>query len=145
MSRAGITFWSNTDAEFTGLDEWDYQYRMYLKMVRLKVFKLYRLHKSFQVWRRTIKWEKFKKAREDLSENLFLVTPVLAKAILELQFQLVQLHPFKFVDVSVMEKFHLFYFIEKQMGTFEQLRDYLREYHKKMKEVLCEFNGKGVM
>jgi hypothetical protein len=100
---------------------------------------MYRLQKNFRVWRSTIKWKKFNAARTMLAENLFIVTPDLARALLQLRFELVQLYPFKFVDTAAMEKSHLFQFIEKQMGPFEQLRDFLREYRRKMQDILCNY------
>lgn len=64
--------------------------------------------------------------------------PRLAKALLYMREQFEQLIHFRYFDVSVCENWHLPYFVETQMTTYEQVRDLLFNLNKKMREVLCK-------
>lgn len=138
VSRHGITYWSDTENQFSQLNEWLTDYEKYKKIKKLNFFGNYRCIKVFRQWRQNVKWAKYETARQTLSGSLFLVMPRLAKALLYMREQYDQLIHFRFFDVSVCENWHLPYFVETQMTTFEQVRDLLFNLNKKMREVLCK-------
>lgn len=94
--------------------------------------------KGFKVWQKTIQWKKYHDARKYIGENLFFAIPILAETILKIRDEYCQLVLFKFTDISILENWHLFYFIEAQMAQFEQTRDFLYAYRKKIKDLLCK-------
>ncbi|XP_065087185.1 dynein axonemal heavy chain 6 [Ochlerotatus camptorhynchus] len=138
VSRHGITYWSDTENQFSQLSEWLADYEKYKKITKLNFFGNYRCIKVFRQWRQNVKWAKYETARQTLSGSLFLVMPRLAKALLYMREQYEQLIHFRFFDVSVCENWHLPYFVETQMTTFEQVRDLLFNLNQKMREVLYD-------
>uniref|UniRef100_A0A182QLA9 Dynein heavy chain 6, axonemal n=1 Tax=Anopheles farauti TaxID=69004 RepID=A0A182QLA9_9DIPT len=136
VSRHGVTYWSDTENHFTELDVWLVDYRKYTRLTELGFFKNYRLAKAFRIWLRNIQWSKYENARQKIRSSAFVVLPRLARALLTMQDEYVQLVGFRFFDVSVSENWHLPYFIETQMTTFEQVRDLLQHLREKMRNVL---------
>ncbi|XP_058822007.1 dynein axonemal heavy chain 6 [Topomyia yanbarensis] len=136
VSRHGVTYWSDAENHFSPLDAWLVDYAKYKTLSKLNFFRYYRYAKAFRQWRQNIKWEKYESARQTLSSSLFLVMPRLAQALLYMREQYMQLVHFRYFDVSVTENWHLPYFVETQMATFEQVRDLLIKLNKKLREVL---------
>lgn len=120
-----MTFWSPTENHFTRLDEWYAEYLKYCDLHTIKTFNKFRIWKTFRVWSKTIKWKKFSEARTFINENLFIANPLLHRTLLEIRREYCQLVVLKFTDITLLENWHLFYFIESQMAQFEQTRDAL--------------------
>uniref|UniRef100_A0A182J3V6 Uncharacterized protein n=1 Tax=Anopheles atroparvus TaxID=41427 RepID=A0A182J3V6_ANOAO len=138
VSRHGVTYWSDTENHFTDIDAWLADYRKYRRVTELGFFKHYRRAKAFRIWQRNIQWYKYESARQKIGASAFIALPRLAKALLTMQEEYVQLVGFRFFDVSVAENWHLPYFIETQMTTFEQVRDLLHQLRDKMRNVLFD-------
>lgn len=126
-----MTFWSPSENHFTRLDEWYAEYLKYCELNKIKTFKKFRIWKTFRVWSKTIKWKKFNEARVSIGENLFFANPKLNKMLLEIRREYCELICYKFTDITLLENWHLFYFIESQMAQFEQTRDLLYGFRKK--------------
>lgn len=138
VSRHGITYWSDTENHFSQLNEWLEDYEKYKKLTKLNFFGNYRFAKAFCQWRQNVKRAKYETAKQMLAASLFLAMPRLAKALLYMREQYEQLIHFRYFDVSVCENWHLPYFVETQLTTYEQVRDLLFNLNKKMREVLCK-------
>ena len=108
-------------------------------LIQIKTFKKYHLWKAFKVWRTTILWKKFSYALNYLEQNLFMCDDLFFKVIVHMRNEYTQLVKFKFCDISTIENWNLFYFIEAQMAQFEDTRDIIASYQKRMRKLLCEF------
>ena len=100
MSRHGVTYWHLSENFFTPLTQWQQEFQTYLSIVKIRTFAVFRLWKGFKVWQKNIKWRKFSNNRNYLEEHLFLANPTLAKAILRLRNDVVDLETLNFIDVS---------------------------------------------
>lgn len=89
------------------------------------------------MWQKTVQWKKYNSARKFLEESLFVATPALAKAILHLRREYCRFMEMSFVDVSHRDNWHLFYFNEAQMLSYERTRDALIEFRSGMTDLLC--------
>lgn len=138
ISKRGVTFWSKTENHFTSLDEWYEEYKKYCSLTKIKIFKKFRQWKTFYVWLKSIKWRKFKSARNHISENLFFANPILHRSLLEIRDEFCELSSLKFTNIQILEKWHLFYFVENQMAQFEIARDKLQSYHQRMHDKLFD-------
>lgn len=138
ISKKGVTFWGKTENHFTSLDEWYEEYKKYCSLTRIKIFKNFRQWKTFHVWLKSIKWRKFKLARKHISENLFVANPILHRTLLEIRDEFCTLSSLKFTNIRTLEKWHLFYFVENQMATFEIVRDKLQDFHQRMQQRLFQ-------
>ncbi|XP_055549943.1 dynein axonemal heavy chain 6 [Wyeomyia smithii] len=138
VSRHGVTYWSDAENHFSHLKDWVDDYEKYKTLSKLNFFRHYRRSKAFRTWRRNIKWAKYNAARQAFSASSFFAMPRLAKSLLYMREQYMQLIYFRFFDVSIMENWHLPYFVETQMVTYEQVRDLLIQLNIKLKEVLYD-------
>lgn len=106
--------------------------------MQLNTYANFRIWKGFKLWQKTVQWKRYHAAHKFLEENLFIATPPLATAILQLRRECVKFERMSFADVSQRENQHLFYFIEAQMLTYETARDELIRFRNEMSAILCE-------
>jgi len=82
MSVRGITHYQDgISVDFATLDQWERELQLYSSLKGLRVFRMYKLWKSFRLWKRAVNQAKFSKARESLKRNLFLLSPVFQKPL----------------------------------------------------------------
>jgi dynein heavy chain len=87
-------------------------------MFQIKVYKQFRLWKSFYVWRKYCLWRKFCNAQGALKQNLFILNPILQKALLSIQAMCCKLEEMSFADISKMEDNVLSEFLQAQVCPF---------------------------
>ncbi|XP_076764569.1 dynein heavy chain at 16F [Xylocopa sonorina] len=130
ISASGVTQYSPDEMSFTPIEQWEREYIFYLKLLKIKTFVIFRMWKAFYVWKKSVSYEKFVKAKNYLEENLFISDPILSKALLEIKSMCSIFLNSSFFDSTVLEKLLLFYFVEKQFAKLELIRDKLDEYRR---------------
>ena len=85
VSSAGVTRFHGSRSNFTPLEQWEREYRLYHALRRVPLFAQYRTWKGFAVWRNAVVKGKRASACKALSENLFLLNPPLRAALLRLR------------------------------------------------------------
>lgn len=91
-----------------------YFYTLILQF-QIKFFRVYRYWKAFYVWRKSILFRKYSKMRTKIAKRLFTLTPVLGKALLNVQAMCCDMYMKSFADVSRDMDTAFFYFIEVQV------------------------------
>lgn len=91
------------------------------------------------MWSKSIQRKKFIEAKRYLEENLFVAIPALGAALLAIRKKINDLNQKDFVDISVIENWSIVYFMERQVDACDSLRTELNEYHKEVRELLCEY------
>ena len=81
VSAAGVTKFDEGESEFVGLKAWEREFRIYHKLAKLDVFKLYKKWKSFDVWRKLVRRTTMQAYKTHLSENLFILNPDLSRPL----------------------------------------------------------------
>ncbi|KAJ8737519.1 hypothetical protein PYW08_000114 [Mythimna loreyi] len=137
ISQCGVTHYSH-EMVFTKLPSWEQEYNIFVKLTDIKFFKLYRYWKAFYVWRKSIVFRKYTKIRNKLAKNLFILTPILGKALLSIQAMCCEMYMKTFADVSRDMDTAFFYFIEDQMKRIEYVRDRLIEYRTVVLDVITQ-------
>ncbi|XP_022832877.1 dynein heavy chain 6, axonemal [Spodoptera litura] len=137
ISPCGVTHYSN-EMVFTKLPAWEQEYTIFVKLTDIKFFKLYRYWKAFYVWKKSIMFRKYTKIRNKLAKNLFILTPVLGKALLSIQAMCCEMYMKTFADLSRDMDTAFFYFIEDQMKRIEYVRDKLYEYRTVVLDVITQ-------
>ncbi|XP_060664252.1 LOW QUALITY PROTEIN: dynein axonemal heavy chain 6 [Drosophila nasuta] len=128
VTRHGVTYWRVSENFFTPLNQWQQEFQQFLSIIQIRTFSIFRLWKGFKVWEMTIKWRKLNAARNHLQNNLFIVIPQLAKAILRMRSDIVVLERLSFVNIENIEEWHPFYFLELHMRIYEQLNFVFHEF-----------------
>lgn len=83
--------------------------------MNLHTFKYFRMFKAFYVWKKGIFWKKVDKVKEFLEDNLFILNKILRDALLNLQSMCFKLYYTSFLNLSQIENYHFFYFVEDQV------------------------------
>nr|XP_034190797.1 dynein heavy chain 6, axonemal [Osmia lignaria] len=128
ISASGVTQYSPDEMSFTPIEQWEREYMFYLKLLKIRTFIVFRRWKAFYVWKKLITYKKFVEAKSYIKENLFTSDPILSKALLEIKSMCSIFLDSSFFDDNVIEKFLLFYFVEKQFTKLESLRNKLDEF-----------------
>ncbi|KAJ2954382.1 hypothetical protein O0L34_g2646 [Tuta absoluta] len=137
ISPCGVTHYTN-EMVFTKFDHWEQEYKIFMKLSEIKFFKVYRYWKAFYVWRKSILFRKFAKQRAKLLKNLFILTPVLGKALLSIQSMVCEMYMKSFADLVRDMDTAFFYFYEVQMVRIEYIRMKLIEYREVVLDVVTE-------
>lgn len=85
LSRAGITHFTGKDSEFSSLEQWEREYRLFGQMNRIPFFSKYRIWKSFVVWKKNVRRRRCADASKSLLSGLFMLNPVLRVSLLRLR------------------------------------------------------------
>ncbi|XP_030764690.1 dynein heavy chain 6, axonemal-like [Sitophilus oryzae] len=136
MSRKGVMQHSGGEVVFTSLDKWEAEYKMYKRLVQIKTFKNFRLWKGFYVWRKNIIYNKIHLAKRNLTQNMFILNPLLRQGLLDIQYMCYKMSDSSFVNSIERENIWLFYFIENQMDKLIVIKDKLNEFHDLVKEIV---------
>ncbi|XP_047524724.1 dynein axonemal heavy chain 6 [Pieris napi] len=127
ISPCGVTHFTN-EMVFTKLPDWEQEYTIFVSLTDIKFFRNYRYWKAFYVWQKSILFRKYSKTRKKIAKKLFILTPVLGKALLSMQSMCCDMYMKSFADVSRDMDTAFFYFIEVQMKRVEFIREKLREF-----------------
>ncbi|XP_069668946.1 dynein axonemal heavy chain 6 isoform X3 [Periplaneta americana] len=136
ISGNGVTQYYPGDMVFTPLDVWEREYDYYCKLIKINAFKKFRMWKGFYVWRKYCVWRKFHVAQDMLEHNLFILNPILQKALLDIRKMCCKLINMSFSDTSNIQENALFGFIEVQMGKLESVQERITEFHSLTKELV---------
>ncbi|XP_050519336.1 dynein axonemal heavy chain 6 [Diabrotica virgifera virgifera] len=136
MSAKGVMQHVNSETIFTSLDKWENEYKMYCRLMEIKLFLYFRKWKGFYFWRTKIKRKKIYNAKRMLKDNLLSLNPILRQGLLAVQDMCYKMIDVSFTDVSQIENTWLFYFVEDQMEKFHQIMIKIEEYHTVAKEVI---------
>lgn len=139
ITRSGVTYWRVSENFFTPLSQWQQEFQQFLSIIQIRTFSIFRLWKGFKVWEKTIKWRKMNIARGVLQNNLFIVIPQLAKAILRMRSDIVVLEQLSFINIDNIEEWHPFYYLELHMRIYEQLNTLFHEFRAFEAKALCKF------
>ncbi|KAJ8965683.1 hypothetical protein NQ314_003965 [Rhamnusium bicolor] len=115
MSTKGVMQHIGSEAVFTSLDKWEAEYTMYCRLMQIKTFFHFRKWKGFYVWRKTILYKKYHNAQKKLGNNMLSLNPILRGALLDIQLMCYKMIDVSFTDLSCIENFWLFYFVENQV------------------------------
>merc|ERR1719502_1320480 len=83
LGLSGVTHFANGKAEFTPLERWQREYRLHGRLKRINFFSKYRRWKAYFTWHKQVRSSKMKQASNDLSERLFILSPILREALLK--------------------------------------------------------------
>lgn len=119
MSAHGVMQHIGQEQIFTHLDKWEAEYNMYCRLMKINSFFHFRIWKAFYVWRKTIIYNKLTSAKKFLNSNLFILNPLLGTALLDIRNMCHKLFETSFTDVTEIEEWELFYFIEAQVTLDE--------------------------
>ncbi|XP_065162410.1 dynein axonemal heavy chain 6 isoform X2 [Atheta coriaria] len=136
MSAHGVLQCSSGEQVFTSLNKWQKEYNMYCRLMRFKSFFNFRKWKAFYSWRKIISYDKFQSAGDFLTDNLFILNPLLRNAVLIIREMVHKLAYSTFTNVTYIENQHIFYFNELQLEKKDNLATSLRQFRSVVAEIV---------
>ncbi|KAK5640059.1 hypothetical protein RI129_010870 [Pyrocoelia pectoralis] len=136
MSSHGVMQHIGTEVVFTHLHKWESEYNMYCRLMQIKSFFNFRSWKAFYVWRKGILYKKFTNAATFLNNNLFILVPSLRVALIDVQVMCCVTASLSFTDITTIQNWRLFYFIEAQMEKFDAVVSKFNEFRTIVKEIV---------
>jgi len=85
MSRAGVTHFFHNETDFTSLDQWEREYFLFTKMMKIDFFENFRIWKGFYFWKKLIRRTKTYKYSRFLTDNLYILNRFLCVSLQELR------------------------------------------------------------
>jgi len=130
-------FDKNNHAEFTPLDQWLREYKLFYKLLKIPFFQRYRLWKIFTQWKSYIFHVKIEQAKKRLSQKLFIVHPILRDALLEIRKEAVEISEKKLI-VKIKEKnIELSHFINSQKQWLQKIQvEVMKTWEKKIRVIV---------
>lgn len=110
-----MTFFdSKGHGDFTPLQQWQREYKLFHQLLKIPFFSRYQTWKSFVYWRKSVLHTKIANAKKALVKNLFILDPILGSALLKIKKE----------SVNIMLHHRL---IRVQNGKSYQLNEFIQE------------------
>ncbi|KNE58518.1 hypothetical protein AMAG_04085 [Allomyces macrogynus ATCC 38327] len=81
LSESGVTHFTSTATDFTPLQQWIREHRVFNAMIKVRFFAQYRLWKSFTTWHKNVRRTKLAAARKQVQRKLFGLDAPLARGV----------------------------------------------------------------
>lgn len=127
LSKEGVTQFNNKLSTFTGLNQWEREFRLFHKIIDINFFRVYRYWKSFTVWRKGLRYGKMENSSNKVENTLFIFNPPLRKALLHVRTMTMPLAQTGMLSLPKGETFNLEDFLHAQAVIHEELRLKLRQ------------------
>ena len=110
LSSFGVTYFMNGKPEFTELEQWKREHYLFNAIIKIPVFKKYRVWKSYKVWRDSVRYGKMRKCAKLLNKNLFWMNPTFQEALFKIRgmcmdVKKTRLHSFQKGQLCTLEQF----------------------------------------
>ncbi len=116
FSRAGVTrFVGKGESEFTSLEQWEREYRLFGQLHAIPFFAKYRKWKGFSVWRKSVRRDKSGSAGNALLNGLFVLNPVLRSALFKLRLLCIGVEEWLLFEYASDKTYTLEEFVELQV------------------------------
>ena len=129
MSVQGITrFVEGVDAEFTTLEQWEREYKLFYAMRDLKVFSKFRPWKGFSTWIGRVRHSKMNRAQKAIEKRLLCLDPLFQAATLAVRARCFELSETRLSKLKVGEIRTLEEFRGDQAAAREEMRRTIHEF-----------------
>eukprot|EP01034_Spumella_vulgaris_P027167 gene27167-33850_t len=127
LSKEGVTQFRGKVSQFTGLAQWEREYKLFHRIAGINFFKVYKRWKAFTVWRKGLRYGKMQIAAKHIETNLFLFNHPLRKALLQVRVMTIPLSNMGMISLPKGETFNLEDFVRVQALVHDELRLSLKQ------------------
>lgn len=122
LSGEGVTHFTDSQAEFTPMNLWEHEFRIFSKMKSISFFSKFRLWKNFTMWKRNVHSAKRKISSEFLQSQLFILNNRLRESLLKVRQMCINLGSRRLIQTDRTKTFTLEEFRETQRAYREKLQ-----------------------
>jgi hypothetical protein len=136
LSSFGVTHLLNGTPEFTELEQWKREHYLFNAISKIPVFRMFRVWKSYKVWRDSVRYGKMRKCGKALQKNLFWMDPTFQTALLEIRGMCMELKTHKLLNFSPGVLYTLEQFDESQNAQRAKITQELQDFWARAIEVV---------
>ncbi|XXQ39846.1 AAA+ ATPase domain-containing protein [Plasmodiophora brassicae] len=129
MSRSGITHFFHGETTFDHLGQWEREYFLFSRIMRIRFFAQFRMWKAFFYWKKHIRSTKTAKCQGVLVDNLLILNDHLRDPLLRLRETLVEVSSLDLFHVDRWTTVALPEFAANQAKRLEAVRQQLQTLH----------------
>ena len=82
LSKEGVTIYKDKGSQFTTMQQWDREFKLFNKISDIRFFSQYRRWKAFRTWKQGLRQGKMGLSSDALGDNLFVLCKPLREALL---------------------------------------------------------------
>uniref|UniRef100_A0A7S4P4P5 Dynein heavy chain linker domain-containing protein n=1 Tax=Guillardia theta TaxID=55529 RepID=A0A7S4P4P5_GUITH len=128
LSSFGVTHFVNGKPEFTELEQWKREHFLFNAILKIPVFKRYRIWKSYKVWRDSVRYGKMRSSAKALTKNLFFLNPTFREALLRIRDMCMDLQKVKLYSFQKDTLYTIVHFFEAQQAQRNVVLNHLEEF-----------------
>ncbi|OAF67572.1 hypothetical protein A3Q56_04705 [Intoshia linei] len=137
ISKHGVCRMRKDDeTEFIKLDRWEIEILSFNSLIKIKLFKHFRMWKAYTVWKINVRHKNTREAAKYLEENLFILKDSLRPAILNVREMCYRMSDMSMCQFDELKTYDLDSFIETQCKQISAVGERLNEFHDLVKEVI---------
>jgi len=119
LSSFGVTHFQQGKPAFTSLEQWKRENYLFNSIIKIPVFRKFRVWKAFKLWRMAVRFGKMNLHKRTLEKNLYWLSPVFQPALLQIrrlcvELSTTRLHSFKKGHLYALQEFLMAQLKQKQ-------------------------------
>ncbi|XP_069560973.1 dynein axonemal heavy chain 6 [Brachyistius frenatus] len=135
IDHKGVLSVREDEFDFTSVERWEEEYEYHCKLVRIPFFALFKMWKTFYVWRTEVRWRKIRLAQEFLQQNLFIVNMSLSPALMDVKKMCNQISDTGLCHLKKKNTYSLQDFQDTQLKWLQEVCDNLEKFQDLVREV----------
>ncbi|GBG25533.1 Dynein heavy chain 6, axonemal [Hondaea fermentalgiana] len=137
VSSNGVTVhYPNGSTDFVSMHQFEREFYLFSQINRIDFFRKYRIWKSFKDWKRNVRARKTNAAKASLTENLFILHPLLRTALLCLRTMCVNTASSRLFIIDSTRTYALEEFTETQHLQRELAREQLERFSDEVRQLV---------
>ena len=136
LSAKGVSTFSNgSPVEFVKLNDWLIERKNFFELTKVPFFRQFRVWKTVKMWQRNINRYRRDRRKKKLEEKLYSADPSYSKVLLNHRNICLDIEKMKFIDIpGHIDQLSLNEFIERQEKRIEEVRVFIKEISKNIRE-----------
>ncbi|CAD2112057.1 conserved Plasmodium protein, unknown function [Plasmodium vinckei petteri] len=143
ISLNGVLINEKNETTFYELSEWKNYVTMLNNAMRLNFIKKFKLYKYYFLLKNIIKYNKFKKRKEYIKENLIFLNDQMLKGLIEINSILNELNEYKLLDINI-NNMSIEQFEELQNEYIYKFYIFINDKIKQIIAIICEYCRKAL-
>ncbi|SCL99308.1 conserved Plasmodium protein, unknown function [Plasmodium chabaudi chabaudi] len=143
ISLNGVLINEKNETSFYELSEWKNYVTMLNNAMRLNFIKKFKLYKYYFLLKNIIKYNKFKKRKEYIRENLIFLNDQMLRGLVEINSILNELNEYKLLDINI-NNMSIEQFEELQNEYIYKFYIFINDKQKQIIAIICEYCRKAL-
>ncbi|XP_047493550.1 uncharacterized protein LOC125042128 [Penaeus chinensis] len=137
LSNAGVTQVWPTEVTFTPIDAFQREFQLYNKLRKIRFFRVFRLRKTWQVWRKIVRSRKLREAKARITAYLVILQPPFFGTLANVAALCHKLSHMGLLEVALEEPVVMDAWVSDVQGALESVRTRLHAFRSLLLQVVA--------